>query len=140
MKSAAMVGVSVLGLMIACPTAPMSEQLTLACRFEGSEPRISDVQKDVNQLYIDTDTPMIELRIAQTMGTANPAYWTYRTRSAKGMTDDKVFLYFVGSKMSMAALRLGVPTAIVLDRLSGSMVWSWADESGSFVYRYGCKP
>jgi hypothetical protein len=55
------------------------------------------------------------------------------------MTDDKVMLYFLGSKMSMAAIRMGVPMSIVLDRLSGSMVWSWADETGSRAYRYRCK-
>jgi hypothetical protein len=55
------------------------------------------------------------------------------------MTDDKVLLHFLGSKMSMAAIRMGTPMSIVLDRLSGSMVWSWADETGSRAYRYLCK-
>jgi len=72
------------------------------------------------------------------MGTSNEIYFGYRNRPAKGMTDDKILLHFVGSKISMAAIRLRVPTAIVLDRLSGTMV-SWADESGSRAYRYKCK-
>jgi hypothetical protein len=52
------------------PTVAMPEQITLACKFEGSERRGPEREKDVNQLYIDTDVPAVELRIAQTMGTA----------------------------------------------------------------------
>jgi hypothetical protein len=75
--------------------------LTLPCKFEGSERLGSEREKDVNQIYVDTDIPVVELRVAQTMGTL---------------------------------------MSIVLDRLSGSMVWSWADETGSRAYRYLCKP
>jgi len=121
------------------PTFSWAEQLTLPCKFEGSERLGAEREKDVNQIYVDTDLPVVELRIAQTMGTANEIYFGYRNRPAKGMADDKVLLYFLGSKMSMAAIRLGVPTSIVLDRLSGTMVWSWADETGSRAYRYLCK-
>jgi hypothetical protein len=56
------------------------------------------------------------------------------------MTEDKILLYFLGSKMSMAAIKLGIPTSIVLDRISGSMVWAWADERGPRAYRYVCRP
>src|SRR5215207_11100304 len=69
------------------------------------------------------------------MGTTAPIYFGFRNRQAKGMTDDKVLLHFLGSKMSMAAIRMGTPMSIVLDRLSGSMVWSWPDETGSRAYR-----
>src|SRR5262249_20292388 len=127
-------------LVAICPAGAIAEQLTLACSFEGSERRGAEREKDVNQIWIDTDLPAVELRVAQTMGTSNEVYFGYRNRSAKGMTDDKILLYSLGAKMSMAAIRLGVPTSIVLDRLSGSMVWSWADESGSRAYRYKCKP
>ena len=74
------------------------------------------------------------------MGTSNPVTFGFRNRKAHGMTDDRVLLNFLGSKMSMAAIRLGVPTSIVLDRVSGSMVWSLADETGSRAYRYKCHP
>ena len=126
-------------LVAICPALAVAEQFTLACVFEGSERRGPEREKDVNQIWIDTDVPAVELRVAQTMGTNNEVYIGYRNRQAKGMTDDKILLYFLGSKMSMAAIRLGVPTSIVLDRLSGWMVWSWADESGSRAYRYRCK-
>jgi hypothetical protein len=126
------------GVLTFCSEA-MAEKITLVCKFEGSERSGFEREKDVNQILIDTDLPSVELRVAQTMGTANEIYFGYRNRPAKGMTDDKILLHFVGSKISMAAIRLGVPTAIVLDRLSGTMVWSWADESGSRAYRYKCK-
>ena len=122
------------------PTFSWAEQLTLPCKFEGSERPGAEREKDVNQIYIDTDLPAVELRVAQTMGTTDQIYFGFRNRQARGMTDDKVLLHFLGSKMSMAAIRMGVPMSIVLDRLSGSMVWSWADETGPRAYRYRCKP
>ncbi|MDE5454160.1 hypothetical protein GWE18_15130 [Bradyrhizobium sp. CSA112] len=137
MKTAALLG---LVLSITISSVAGAEKLTLACRFEGSERPGPEREKNVNQLHVDTDLPVVELRVAQTMGTSNEVYFGYRNRPAKGMTDDKILLYFLGSKMSMAAIRLGVPTSIVLDRLSGSMVWSWADETGSRAYRYRCEP
>jgi hypothetical protein len=121
------------------PTFSWAKQLTLPCKFEGSERLGAEREKDVNQIYVDTDIPVVELRVAQTMGTTAPIYFGFRNRQAKGMTDDKVLLHFLGSKMSMAAIRMGTPMSIVLDRLSGSMVWSWADETGSRAYRYFCK-
>jgi hypothetical protein len=126
--------------VVSCSTEAISEQITIACKFVGSERPGLERAKDVNQIYIDTDLPAVELRVSQTMGTPDQLSFGFRNRQVKGMTDDKILLYFLGAKMSMAAIRLGVPTAIVLDRLSGSMVWSWADESGSWVYRYRCKP
>jgi hypothetical protein len=77
--------------------------------------------------------------IASSVGHQLCGDFRHRNRQAKGMTDDKVLLHFLGSKMSMAAIRMGTPMSIVLDRLSGSMVWSWADETGSRAYRYLCK-
>jgi hypothetical protein len=121
-------------------TTALSEELTLACKFEGSERPGLEREKEVNQIYIDSQLPAVELRIAQTMGTSNPVTFGFRNRKAHGMTDDRVLLNYLGSKMSMAAIRLGVPTSIVLDRVSGSMVWSLADETGSRAYRYNCRP
>jgi hypothetical protein len=72
-------------------------------KFEGSERPGAEREKDVNQIHIDTDLPSVELRVAQTMGTSSPVYFGFLNRQAKGMTDDKVYLYFLGSKMSMAA-------------------------------------
>ncbi len=125
---------------VGLPAIPVAEQLTLVCIFEGSERPGPEREKDVNQIWIDTDLPAVELRVAQTMGTKNALYFGFRNRQAKGMTDDKILLYSLGSKISMAAIRMGTSTAIVLDRLSGSMVWSLAEETGSRAYRYKCKP
>ncbi|RZN31252.1 hypothetical protein [Bradyrhizobium sp. Leo121] len=86
------------------PNSSWAEQLTLPCKFEGSERRGAEREKDVNQIYIDTELPAVELRVAQTMGTSDQVYFGFRNRQAKGMTDDKVLLYFLGSKMSMAAI------------------------------------
>jgi hypothetical protein len=135
----ALAGVTFLVLTI-FPSVAVSEQITLDCKFEGSETRGREREKDVNQIFIDTDVPAVELRIAQTMGTANQVHFGYRDREVKGTTEDKILLYFLGSKMSMAAIKLGIPTSIVLDRISGSMVWAWADERGPRAYRYVCRP
>ncbi len=124
---------------IGFPAITIAEQLTLACIFEGSESPGLEREKDVNQIWIDTDFPAVELRVAQTMGTKNALYFGFRNRRANGMTDDRIQLSWVGSKISMAAIRLGSPTAIVLDRQSGSMVWSLVEERGSRAYRYKCK-
>jgi hypothetical protein len=122
------------------PVLCWAEQLVIACKFEGSEQRGVEREKGVNQIYIDTDLPAVELRVAQIIGTADPLYFSFRNRKTRGMADDRILLHFLGSKMSMAALRMGVPMSIVFDRLSGAMVWSWADETGSCAYRYRCLP
>ena len=100
-------------------TTALWEELTLACKFEGSERPGLEREKEVNQIYIDSQLPAVELRIAQTMGTSDPVTFGFRNRKAHRMTDDRVLLNYLGSKMSMAAIRLGVPTSIVLDRVSG---------------------
>jgi len=105
-------------------------KLTLACKFEGSNALDRSVKRTSIKILVDTETPNVELRIAQSMGTANGSYFSYRNRQTKRMTEDKMLLNVVGSKMSMAAIRLGVPTSIVLDRLSGAMVWARAEENG----------
>ncbi|MGY8633826.1 hypothetical protein RAD15_15220 [Bradyrhizobium sp. 14AA] len=63
---------SVGGAVAMLCTPPVSaEKLTLACTFEsGTFGR----EQDVNQVIFDTDHPRVDLRVAQTMGTA-------RTRS-----------------------------------------------------------
>jgi hypothetical protein len=131
---------STLVALLCVSTGASSEELTLRCKFEGSARPGPEREKEVNQIFIDTQLPAVELRIAQTMGTSNPVYFGFRNREAKGMTDDRILLYFLGSKMSMAAIRLGVPNSIVLDRVSGSMVWAMADGSASQAYRFKCTP
>jgi hypothetical protein len=121
-------------------TAASSEELTLGCKFEGSARPGPEREREINQIFIDTELPAVELRIAQTMGTSHPVRFGFRNREAKGMTDDRILLYFLGSKMSMAAIRLGVPNSIVLDRVSGSMVWAMVDGSASQAYRFRCTP
>jgi hypothetical protein len=103
--------------MLCVSTGALSEELTLVCQFVGSERPGLEREKEVNQLYIDTELPAVELRIAQTMGTSKPFYFGFRNRKVNGMTDDKILLYFLGS-----------------------MVWAGADESGSRAYRYKCGP
>jgi hypothetical protein len=44
------------------PTFSWAEQLTLPCKFEGSERLGAEREKDVNQIYVDTDIPVVELR------------------------------------------------------------------------------
>jgi hypothetical protein len=126
--------------LLCVSTAASSEELTLRCKFEGSARPGPNREKEVNQIFIDTELPAVELRIAQTMGTSDAVYYGFRNREAKGMTADRILLYFLGSKMSMAAIRLGVPNSIVLDRVSGSMVWAMVDGSASQAYHFKCTP
>jgi hypothetical protein len=77
-------GVVALSIMlIAGPTASWAEQLTLPCKFEGSERPGAEREKDVNQIYIDTDLPAVELRVAQTLGTTDQIYFGFRNRQLR---------------------------------------------------------
>jgi hypothetical protein len=96
--------------------------LTLACKFEGSEQPGIEREKEVNQIYVDTDLPAVELRVAQTMGTSDPTYFGFRNRKTRGMADDQIMLYFLGSKMSMAAMRMAYRCRSSLIAFSGA--WS----------------
>jgi hypothetical protein len=96
--------ISTLVVLLCLSTGAFSEELTLSCKFEGSARPGSEREGEINQIFIDTESPAVELRIAQTMGTSNPIYFGFRNRQAKGMTDDRISLYFLGPKMSMAAI------------------------------------
>ena len=41
------------------PTFSWAEQLTLPCKFEGSERLGAEREKDVNQIYVDTDIQLL---------------------------------------------------------------------------------
>lgn len=132
-------------IVLACAAAFYStltsaETITLTCKFEGSDQANTQREiQDVNQLFIDSEVPMVELRVAQTMGTNNPMYFGFTNRTARGATDDQIRMIFLGAKVSVAAIRLGIPSSIVLNRISGMLVWSGVDDQGARSYRYHCK-
>jgi hypothetical protein len=51
---------------------------TLSCTFENGS---YGGEHDVNQVFIDTDRPLVELRVAQTIGTKNEHNWTYENKA-----------------------------------------------------------
>jgi hypothetical protein len=70
----------IIGAFVVLSAPPASaEKLTLACTFDGGS---FGRERDVNQVFIDTDRPQVDLRIAQTMGTNNPVDWTFQNDTA----------------------------------------------------------
>jgi hypothetical protein len=117
---------------VALSTPPASaERLTLACAFESGS---SDMRRDVNQVVFDTDRPQVDLRVAQTMGTNIPVDYTFENNAA---SKDSVQLVSEGSKISVAAIRVGHAVAISFDRITGLLNWVFADD-GTFSFR--CHP
>ena len=111
------------------PPSASAEKLTLACTFEsGSLGR----ERAVNQVFIDTDRPQVDLRVAQTMGTNNQVDFTYENNAER---KDSIPMVSEGTKISVAAIRFGYAVIISFDRTTGLLIWAFAD--GSF--RYKCR-
>jgi hypothetical protein len=96
-------------VVLSAPAAS-AEKLTLACTFEsGSFCR----ERDVNQVFIDTDRPQIDLRVAQTMGTATPYNWLCENNMER---KDSIRMVSVGSRISVAAIYTGHAVVVSFDR------------------------
>lgn len=120
-------------LALAMSLSPAAaEQLTLACTFEGGT-HVAVREADINQVIIDTDSPLVDLRVAQTIGTTIPINWTFRNDAAQ---KDSIQLTADRSRISVAAIRYGQAAVISYDRASGLLNWSQAD--GSRAFRYKC--
>ena len=120
----------VIGVFVVLSALPASaEKLTLACTFEsGSLGR----ERAVNQVFIDTDRPQVDLRVAQTMGTNNQLDFTYDNNAER---KHSIQMVSEGSKISVAAIRFGYAVIISFDRTTGLLIWAFADVS----FRYKCR-
>ena len=101
----------VIGVFVMLSALPVSaEKLTLACTFEsGSLGR----ERDVNQVFIFADRPQIDLRVAQTMGTAMPYNWLCENNMER---KDSIRMVSVGSRISVAAIYTGHAVVVSFDR------------------------
>jgi hypothetical protein len=125
----------VIGAFAVLSTPPATAQkLTLACTFENGDGNIGRA-RDVNQVFIDTERPQVDLRVAQTVATSNPVDWSFQNDVA---FKDSIQLVSEGSEISVAAIRFGYAVVISLDRTTGLLNWVFADGSRSF--RYKCRP
>ena len=106
------------------------------CEFEGSERTDPEREKEINQVIIDTAAPMVDLRISQTMGTAEEINFLFSNDQGTG---DRLVVTTNGTKIAAAGIRAGVATTFALDLVSGAFVWAWAEGSGSRAYRYQCR-
>jgi len=108
-------------LALTSPPA-LAEKWTISCTFEigsGGE------EHEVNQLFIDTDRPLVELRVAQTMGTKNERKWTYENkpdRSIRFVTQAPW-----GPWIGFAATRSGLAVVIGFNKGTGRLNWIFAD-------------
>jgi hypothetical protein len=119
-------------VVLSAPPAS-AEKLTLACTLESGT-HATGWEPDVNQVIFDTDRPRVDLRIAQTMGTKNPVDITFENNAER---KDSIQMVSEGSKISVAAIRLGNAVLINFDRITGVLNWTMGDGSSSF--RYKCR-
>jgi len=119
---------------LALTSAPaLAEKWTLSCTFEnGSYGR----EHAVNQVFIDTDRPLVELRVAQTqaMGT-NSERWTYENKADRSIRFATQAPW--GPWIGFAATRSGLAVVIGFNKGTGQLNWIFADGTS---YQYRCKP
>ena len=125
-------GVVYVGIVLS-PRPASAEKLTLACTFEDGEGNVGR-ERDVNQVFIDTERPQVDLRIAQTMGTNDQIDWSFQNDA---VLKDNIQLVSEGSKISVVAIRFGYAILINFDRVTGLLNWMFAD--GSRAFRYRCR-
>ena len=118
-------------LALTSPPA-LAEKWTLSCTFENGS---YGGEHDVNQVFIETDRPLVELRVAQTMGTKNERKWTYENKADRSIR-------FVtqapwGPCIGFAATRSGLAVVIGFNKGTGQLNWIFADGTS---YQYRCKP
>lgn len=66
-------------LVVAMSTSAEATPITYACKLIAGQNQ-SGMFGDVDQMVVDTDAKVIDLRVARTIGTDNPANWLFLNR------------------------------------------------------------
>ena len=110
----------------------------MACRILSSSPSYGQIAAEVDKIIIDTDTPRVELQVANTMETKLPINWLYQKGGIEG-NDDLVIMEGSGT-IAMAARRYGTAVALVFDEATGKLRWTYAGQpDGNFTYLFTCR-
>jgi hypothetical protein len=110
--------------------------ITMSCAYVDGTPAPGSRDVFINQIIVNTDRPMITLRVAQTIGTTAPLEWVFDTENGNALT----VLELRDGGFSASGVRAGSATSFVYAKQSGVLIWSYASRFGGEAYRFTCKP
>ena len=92
------------------PTVVLASPVTYACRLVNVQAPEPDGLRDVDQVVIDDEADLLDLRVARTVGTQNFTNWTYAT----GGNDTFTIRTLEHGDIVGAGMRGGVPISFAL--------------------------
>lgn len=110
--------------------------LTMSCAYVDGTPTTGSRDVFINQIIVNTDKPMITLRVAQTIGTTAPLEWVFDTANGNSLSISESS----DGSFSASGVRAGSVTAFVYAKQSGVLIWSYSSRYGGEAYRFTCKP
>lgn len=110
--------------------------LTMSCAYVDGTPTNGTRDVFINQIIVNTDRPMITLRVAQTIGTNSPMEWVFDTANGNALS----VIDQPDGSFSASGIRSGSVTAFVYAKQSGVMIWSYSSRFGGEAYRFTCRP
>jgi hypothetical protein len=110
--------------------------LTMSCAYVDGTPAPGSRDVFINQIIVNTDRPMITLRVAQTIGTTAPLEWVFDTENGNSLN----VMEMKDGSFSASGVRAGSVTAFVYAKPSGVLIWSYSSRFGGEAYRFTCKP
>ncbi|AMJ60196.1 hypothetical protein [Bosea sp. PAMC 26642] len=124
------------GLGVMVQGAAQAATLTMSCAYVDGTPTNGTRDVFINQIVVNTDRPMITLRVAQTIGTNAPMEWVFDTVNGNALS----VIDQPDGSFSASGVRSGSVTAFVYAKQSGVMIWSYSSRFGGEAYRFTCRP
>ena len=118
------------------PVGAEARTLTMSCAYVDGTPTTGTRDVFINQIIVNTDKPMITLRVAQTIGTNSPMEWVFDTANGNALS----VIDQPDGSFSASGIRSGSVTAFVYAKQSGVMIWSYSSRFGGEAYRFTCRP
>ncbi|TCR67411.1 hypothetical protein [Bosea sp. BK604] len=126
---------SCMGLIAAAAPAGAAP-LIMSCAYVDGTPTTGNRDVFINQIIIDSDKPMITIRVAQTIGTTAPWEWIYDDLNGNSL----VVIGLKDGSFAASATRSGSVSSFIYTKPSGVLIWSFTTRYGAEAYRFTCRP
>lgn len=124
-------GIGLAGTLVAAQAAP----LTMSCAYVDGTPTTGSRDVYINQIIIDSDKPVITIRVAQTIGTTAPWEWVYDDANGNSL----VVTRLKDGSFTASGVRAGAVSSFIYSKASGVLIWSFSTRYGAEAYRFTCR-
>ncbi len=111
---------------------------TYSCELEDSDDPDKDWIRDVDQVVVDVAGQSIDIRVARTMGTANPQNYNFRNHDWGSMGQDTMTVKDTGYFVTGAAMRYDGTPYIFKLWFTGAFYMTFNDSAQPTNYKWNC--